>query len=133
MSRIDPSSPIPLYAQIASRIRLAIATGDVAPAARLPSVRDLASQLRVNPATVVRAYSELEQDGLVETRGTTGVFVKAVTQARCDGEKRGAARRLIAEVLQTASSLGLTLDDLNWAWQVQMNGNVSERRSSRGD
>ncbi len=133
MLRIDPASPIPLYAQIASRIRVAIATGELAPMARLPSVRTLASQLRLNPATVVRAYTELERDGLVVTRGTTGVFVCSVVQARRDGERRGAARRLIAEVLQAASSLGVTRDDLTWAWRVEMDPSVAERRTSRGD
>ncbi len=113
---LDPRSPIPLYAQIASRIRLAVATGAVVPETRLPSVRFLASQLRVNPATVVRAYTELENAGIVETRGTTGVFAKPLSDSRQRAERRREARRLVAELLQSASSSGVTMHELDSAW-----------------
>jgi len=66
--QIDPRSPVPLYAQIADRLRIAVATGELAMGAALPSVRQLASQLRVNPATVVQAYRQLEEVGVVESR-----------------------------------------------------------------
>ena len=59
---IDPRSPTPLYAQIADRIRLAVAAGELVKGESLPSVRALATQLRVNPATIVQAYRELERD-----------------------------------------------------------------------
>jgi len=54
--QIDPRSPTPLYAQIAARLKLAVAAGELRPGEALPSVRQLAARLRVNPATVVQAY-----------------------------------------------------------------------------
>ena len=61
--RIDPRSPTPIYAQIAERVRVAVAAGELTKGDGLPSVRALATRLRVNPATVVQAYRELEHDG----------------------------------------------------------------------
>ncbi len=119
---VDPRSPVPLYAQIASRVRLAIAAGDLAPDTRLPSVRGLASQLRVNPATVVKAYAELESDGLVETRGTSGVFARALPQSRRELERKREARRLLGELLQAATSIGVTRGDLQDAWHEVIDG-----------
>ena len=75
---IDPRSPTPLYAQIAERLRVAIAAGELQPGDPLPSVRQLAAKLRVNPATAVQAYRELESAGFVELREGAGSFVKAM-------------------------------------------------------
>src|SRR2546430_17582956 len=58
---------MPLYEQIANRVRVAIASGELRPAAALPSVRQLAAELRVNPATVVQAYRDLEAEGFVRS------------------------------------------------------------------
>ena len=66
--QIDPRSATPLYAQIAGRLRVAVAAGELRPGEPLPSVRQLASKLRVNPATVVQAYRDLETEGFVEMR-----------------------------------------------------------------
>ena len=76
--QLDPRSPNPLYAQIANRLRVAIAAGELRPGAALPSVRHLAAELRVNPATVVQAYRDLESDGFVEMRQGAGTFVREV-------------------------------------------------------
>ena len=75
---IDPRSPTPLYAQIADRIRLAVAAGELVKGESLPSVRALATQLRVNPATIVQAYRELERDRILEMRQGSGTFVADV-------------------------------------------------------
>ncbi len=117
--RIDPRSPVPLYAQIADRIRIAIATGGVAPGARLPSVRQLASQLRVNPATVVRTYRELEDAAMVESRQGAGTFVRKLARSRRDEERRREARQLVRRLLKEAAALGVTREDLARAMRVE--------------
>lgn len=68
-SGINPRSPSPLYAQIAESVRRAIEEGEVAPGDLLPSVRSLATRLRVNPSTVSHAYRELVRDGLATADG----------------------------------------------------------------
>jgi GntR family transcriptional regulator len=120
LRQIDPRSSIPLYVQIADRIRIAVATGEMLPGGALPSVRNLASQLRVNPATVVQAYRELEEVGVVESRQGAGTFVRDLTEPKRDAERQRLARRLVRQLLQEASALGVTREDLEQALRVEM-------------
>ena len=73
---IDPRSPTPLYAQITARVRITVAAGDLGPGDSLPSVRVLAGDLRVNPATVSQAYGDLAADGFVEKQHCHGTFIQ---------------------------------------------------------
>ena len=79
---VDDGSVVPVYAQLREQVLAALARGDVRRGERLPSVRDVASALAVNPNTVNRAYSELERDGVVETRRGRGTFVVGRGAAR---------------------------------------------------
>ncbi len=119
---IDPRSPTPLYAQIAARVRVAIASGELAPGDSLPSVRQLAGQLRINPATVVQAYRDLESEGLVSTRHGAGTFVESVASDRRMRERANEAQRLVREMVARAASLGISTDDLRAAVEKQLNG-----------
>jgi len=113
--RLDPRSPTPLYEQIAGRIRVAVAAGDLEEGQNLPSVRQLASSLRVNPATVVQAYRELENDGFVERRHGAGTFVKQVPEPEKRSERVKRARELVRELLAEAARLGVNGEDLHTA------------------
>ena len=73
--RIDPSSRLPIYRQLRNQFREALARGKIEPEDRLPSVRELSRNLVVNPNTVARVYTELEREGLLNTRPGLGVFV----------------------------------------------------------
>ncbi len=118
--RIDPRSPTPLYAQIAERIRGAIAAGELRPADPLPSVRDLAGKLRVNPATVVQAYRDLEHEGFVEIRHGTGSFVRELAPGRKARERTRQARALVRRLLADARRIGVPLTDLQGALNAEM-------------
>ena len=118
--RLDPRSPTPLYAQISTRIRMAIAAGELAGGATLPSVRQLAAQLRVNPATVVQAYRELEGEGLVATRQGAGTTVLEIAGERKSQERRAAARRLVRELLADGARVGLTAAEIQDALQDEI-------------
>ena len=118
--QIDPRSPTPLYAQIADRVRIAVATGELTPGAPLPSVRQLASQLRVNPATVVQAYRQLEEVGVVESRQGAGTFVRELAEPKREAERQREARRLVRRLLKDASALGVTREDLDHALKIEM-------------
>ena len=120
--RIDPRSPTPLYAQISARLRMAIAAGELSPGDALPSVRQLASQLRINPATVVQAYRDLESEGLVATRQGAGTFVLSVPAERRDTERGLEARRLVREMLAEAGRLGISVGELRGAVDDELNG-----------
>jgi len=103
--RIDPTTHEPLYSQLASQVRAAAARGDLAIGERLPAARELAESLDVNLHTVLRAYQDLRDEGLVELRRGRGAVVTA-----------GAARDLaplhdaIATVVDTATRLGVSRD-----------------------
>lgn len=73
--RIDPSSALPIYAQVVDQIRSLVASRALRPGDQLPSVRDLAVRLRVNRNTAAKAYQILEADGVIETRAGQGSFV----------------------------------------------------------
>ena len=109
---LDPASPTPLYAQLAERIRAAIATGELAPGELLPSVRQLAGKLRLNPGTVVQAYRDLERSGLIELRQGSGTFVRELSAPRRLEEQAVVSERLAAEMLARAAGLGLSGHDL---------------------
>jgi GntR family transcriptional regulator len=117
---IDPRSPIPLYVQIADRVRVAVATGELGPGVSLPSVRHLSTQLRVNPATVVQAYRELEQAGVIESRQGAGTFVRAVGEPKKEEDRLREARRLVRGLLRQASEVGVTPDEIEHAWQQEL-------------
>src|SRR5437764_5491035 len=95
MFTVDPSDPTPIYAQLDRGIRAAIASGRLAVGDRLPTVRQLAVDLRVNANTVAKVYAELERAGLLATRRGVGTFVTAGV-ARPVGTPAERARQLAA-------------------------------------
>lgn len=107
--RIDPSRP--LYEQYIEQIRAMIAKGALAPGIRLPSVREAAAALRVNPTTVMKTYQELERMNLLVTFRGQGTFVteeaEAIRRSRVD-----LAKNAVRQMEELAASIGLTLQQL---------------------
>jgi DNA-binding transcriptional regulator YhcF (GntR family) len=112
--RVDPAAAEPLYAQIAAQIRAAIGKGRLAENEQLPPARDLAEALGVNMHTVLRAYADLRDDGLVEMRRRRGVRVRSgvdgrarlvglvgqlAVEANRQGVTKAELRRLIEEAM----------------------------------
>ena len=122
---IDARSPTPLYAQIAGQLRIAIAAADLKPGDALPSVRNLARRLRVNPATVVQAYRELDAEGFVEMRQGAGTFVREVVPERRASERTRQAAGLVRQLLAEAGRLGLSTKELLQAIAQELEVKVS--------
>lgn len=118
--RLDPRSPIPLYAQIAERLKVAIAAGELEPGAALESVRALAARIRVNPATVVQAYRGLEAEGFVEMRQGSGTYVRAVSAERRTRQRETQARQLVRTMLADAARLGVHPAEIRIALQDEL-------------
>jgi len=123
-SDLDPKSAVPLYEQIAVRLKAAVATGELRPTEALPSVRQLAGQLRINPATVVQAYRSLESDGFVEIRQGAGTYVRTMEGEARARERQAQARRLIRQLLADSARLGLSRQELKDAMKHQLEGSA---------
>lgn len=113
---VDANDPRPLYVQIVDDVRRALVLGSLAVDDPLPSVRQLAGELRLNPNTVSQAYRELEREGVVEVRRGQGTFV---AKASANGsQRRVLARDVAARALRDAHRNGLSVDDLIDALRV---------------
>ena len=109
---IDAADARPIYVQIMDEIRRAVVLGTVKPDDPLPSVRQLAGELKVNPNTVQQAYRELERDGLVYVRRGQGTFVAEEGAVQTDRERKELARMVADRALREAYRNGLSPDDL---------------------
>lgn len=109
---IDAKSGVPFYRQIIDQVKTAIATGRVEPGDRLPTVRQLAVDLSVNPNTVSRAYTELELTGLVETQMGSGTFVGQRPVQLDDVERKRMLDQICQEFLSRAATHGFTLEEV---------------------
>ncbi len=125
-NEIDPRSPTPLYEQIAARVRLAVASGDLVPGESLPSVRALARDLRINPATVVQAYRDLATDGFVEMRHGQGTFIQEVAAFLMDEERAARAQQMVRKLLVDGARLGLGAEELSRAFNAEVGAKISE-------
>ena len=123
---IDPRSPTPLYEQIAARVRMAVASGELVPGDSLPSVRSLARKLRVNPATAVQAYRDLASDGFVEIRHGQGTFIQEVPTFLRDEERTTQAIQMVRRLLQDAARMGIGTEELARAFNAEVGAEVSE-------
>lgn len=110
--QLDVKSGVPFYRQIIDQVKSAIATGRLEPGDRLPTVRQLAVNLSVNPNTVSRAYTELELTGLVETHMGSGTFVGQKKVEQDEVERRRILDEISQQFLSRASSHGFNLDDI---------------------
>lgn len=108
---LDPQDARPLYLQIMDEVRRAIVVGTLKAEDPLPSVRELAGELVVNPRTVSQAYQELEREGVIYVRRGQGTFVSP-TVKRSAGERRGLAMAVAKRALLEARRNGLSAEEL---------------------
>jgi len=109
---IDHKSGVPFYRQIIEMIKFGIARGDLATGDRLPTVRQLAVDLSINPNTVIRAYRELEIEGILETQQGSGTFIGNKKPEIDRLEKQRMLDQILTDLLARASSYGLSIDDV---------------------
>jgi GntR family transcriptional regulator len=109
---LDLHSGVPVYRQIIDQVRGAIASGALRPGDQLPTVRQLAVDLAINPNTVVRAYRELELGGLLETQQGTGTFISTQKLARNDAERERQLGQIVADCVARAGAAGFSVSDL---------------------
>lgn len=108
--QIDPRSPSPPSEQLADQVRFAVASARLAPGDRLPSVRALAEEIRINPNTVGRAWRELEREGVLEARRGDGMFVAVGALSTCRAAAEALVRERLSRSVAEALDAGLSLE-----------------------
>jgi GntR family transcriptional regulator len=112
LNPIDPRSAVPIYVQVMEQIRQRVAAGVLAPGDQLPSVRELASQLLINPNTAVRIYRDLEREGLLEFRRGQGTFVSERAKALAERDRLRLLAKRLEDTVQQARTFGVSDDAL---------------------
>ena len=125
---LDMHSGMPVYRQIIDQVRGAIASGALNAGDQLPTVRQLAVDLAINPNTVVRAYRELELGGLLETHQGTGTFISAQKMKRADAEREKQLAQIVGDCVSRAGAAGFTVDEL-----IDELSSLTRRASTPGD
>ena len=128
--RIDPTTREPLFEQLVFRIQEAVARGDLAPEERVPSVRELAASLAINPNTVGRAISELVTRGVLVRRQGTGCFVAAEAEVRTSDADRRALRERLHRICVEARIQGFDSKDLSEVLEQELDELFRGRRSA---
>jgi GntR family transcriptional regulator len=118
---VDPQDATPIWKQIEERVRRLVASRGLPPGSPVPSVRDLARELRINPATVVRAYQRLTDDGVLAVRRGEGTFVADSPPAMGKPERIRLLREGAMRYVSLAATMGATEDEIvgqaSAAWQ----------------
>jgi GntR family transcriptional regulator len=118
--RVDPALAVPIWSQIEEGMRRLVAAGGLGPGKAVPSVRDLARELRVNPATVSKAYQRLTEQGVFEVRRGEGTFVAGSPPALGRGERarilREGATRYASDGLTLGAGREEAIEELRAAW-----------------
>ncbi len=109
---IDPASGVPVYLQIVSQVKHAVASGLLAPETKLPSIREVATGLTINPNTVAKAYQELEQEGAIVTVKGRGTFVATKGSTLIKEERERVCARLVDQLMVEALHLDLSVGDV---------------------
>jgi GntR family transcriptional regulator len=123
---LDPRSGLPTYLQLVQQVRQALRLGLLEPGDQLPTAREVVEKLAINPNTVLKAYRELERDGLVAARPGTGTFVQ-----RSLGDSGNAAQpklqRELARWLDAARAAGLDLEDVEALFRAAVRDRFAEQ------
>lgn len=109
---IDLHSGVPVYRQLIDQVRSGMASGSLTAGDQLPTVRQLAVDLAINPNTVMRAYRELELGGLLETHQGTGTFIANKKLQKNSPERERQLSQMAGEIAARAGAAGFTLEDL---------------------
>jgi GntR family transcriptional regulator len=126
--RLDPLGGVPVYRQLIDQVLAGIATGALSAGSQLPTVRQVAVDLSINPNTVVRAYRELEIRGVLDTQQGSGTFISEQKVERDEVERRRQLAQLTADFVARAGAAGFTLDEVLEQLHDRSNDSGKKRR-----
>lgn len=127
MIHVDSASRVPIYAQIVEQIKSQIAAGQLTPGDQLPTIRQLATDLRINFNTVVRAYLELEREGLISTQRGRGTFVAYGLEEEALANMRDEKmKHIITTALEELFNLGYSRQEVERTFQQKLEETYSK-------
>ncbi len=119
--RIDPDNAVPIYLQVVHSIKHQVATGRLKPGEQLPTVRELATDLRVNPNTVARAYDILDSDNVITTQQGRGTYVRErPDNVHLTRVRQEQLKALMDNAVGKALSMGYTSDEIQAAFNAEL-------------
>jgi len=127
-SDLDFSSPLPIYRQVIYLIKLEILSGRLSDGDQLPPIRELAKILKLNPNTVAKAYYTLEEEGFTESKRGSGNWVN-YKKAKLDSLRKGMVEHEFRSFLETALSIGATIEDIKNLIKRYADNDRKNRRS----
>lgn len=117
---VDPRSGVPLYLQLVAGVRRALEVGILRPGEALPTVRQLAAELTIAPNTIVKAYGELERQGLIESRAGAGTTVSADVDTTLQRQAITALHARLRQLVQDAAALGVEMAELSGWFEAEL-------------
>lgn len=118
--QLDPHDPAPIFEQLAHQVKLAVARGDLQGGDKLPSVRELARQVGVNPNTVIRAFDELAHGGVIVRRQGSGCFISERESSLSESERHRQLDELVERAVTEAHHLGFRPADIRRALEATL-------------
>lgn len=127
--RLNASSGVPLYLQLMEQVKHAVETGALRAGEQLPTIRALAQELVMNSNTVVRAYRELEHEGIVELRHGLGAFISESVEER--GKLMRKAQAVVQSAVERLRSLGATEEEIRRLFENELSAMQAEKLAGR--
>jgi GntR family transcriptional regulator len=128
--RLNPHSGVPVYRQLIDQVMGAVALGTLRTGDQLPTVRQVAVNLAINPNTVLRGYREMEIRGILDSQQGAGTFIAEQKPAGSSEERERQRSQLVDEFVSRGGALGFTLDELIKALrELQHDGEAKRRKS----
>ena len=128
--QIDTDNGVAIFDQVVRQVKFAVARGAIKPGNLVPSVRDLAKELAINPNTVARAYQQLQADGVLEMVRGVGLEVAGDALKPCRAERQRIVRQRVRTALLEALQGGLEIEDLRQLFDSELSSLQRERKQS---
>ena len=126
--QVEPASGVAIFDQVVRQVKFAVARGAIKPGNMVPSVRELAKELAINPNTVARAYQQLQADGVLETVRGMGLEVASDAVKACRAERVKIVQARLRHVLVEAQQSGLEADEVRQLVERELNNGQRERK-----
>ena len=126
--QINPSNGVPVYEQVCRQIMFAVASGSLRPGELIPSVRQLARELAINPNTVARAYRQLQDQEVVESVRGTGMSIAQGARSVCRSQRTRVLRQRMSQIIDEARQSQLEDSEIEKLFQSELGKNPGSRK-----